>query len=266
MIEKGLKGVDFIIVDTNIKSLIKSTMKNKIQIGVKATQGLGAGADPAVGLQAAQENRHEIKQALEGAKMVFITAGMGGGTGRGAAPVVAEIAKDLGALTIGIVTKQFSFEGKQKQLVAEEGIKILKNKVDALITINNDNLFQIIKKNTSLVEAFKYADDVLRQAVQAVTDLIVINQEINLDFADITTIMHDAGTALIGIGEGHGEHRAVKAAEEAINNPLLDSSINGARGVILCIFGPKDMTLHETTAASEIIYKSANENANIIRI
>lgn len=264
MIEMGLRSVDFIVVNTDAQALVSSPVRHKIQIGPKTSGGLGAGADPGVGLQAAQESRHEIEQALEGSDMVFITAGMGGGTGTGAAPVVAEIAKELGALTIGVITKPFSFEGKQRRILAEDGATILKNKVDTLITIPNDRLLHVITPDTPLNEAFKRADDVLRQGVQGVTDLIVVPGLINLDFADIRTIMHEAGTALIGIGEGTGEHRAVEAAELAINSPLLETSITGAQGILLNITGGKDLSLHEVNAAAEIISNIADENANII--
>ena len=264
MIEVGLRGVDFIVVNTDAQALLQSTVRHKIQIGPKATSGLGAGADPGKGLAAAQESRHEIEQALEGSDMVFITAGMGGGTGTGAAPIVAEVAKELGALTVGVVTKPFSFEGKQRRVVADEGAAVLKAKVDTLITIPNDRLLHIIEPDTTLNDAFQMADDVLRQGVQGVSDLIVVPGLINLDFADIYTIMHEAGSALIGIGEGQGEHRAVEAAEAAINSPLLEASIEGAQGVLIGITGGKDLGLLEVNAAAEIISNIADENANII--
>ncbi len=264
MVESGLRGVDFIVVNTDAQALMLSPVRHKIQIGPKATGGLGAGADPGVGLQAAQESKHEIEQALEGADMVFITAGLGGGTGTGASPIFAEIAKELGALTVGVVTKPFSFEGKQRHIVAEEGAAVLKNKVDTLITIPNDKLLQVVEPHTPLTESFKIADDVLRQAVEGVSNLITIPGLINLDFADIKTIMREAGSALIGIGIGEGEHRAVQAAESAINSPLLESSIEGAQGILLNISGGKDLTLVEVNAAAEIISNVADENANII--
>jgi len=264
MIEVGLRGVDFIVVNTDAQALVSSPVRHKIQIGPKTTGGLGSGADPGVGLQAAQESRHEIEQALEGSDMVFITSGMGGGTGTGGAPIIAEVAKELGALTIAVITKPFSFEGKQRKIIADEGAAILKEKVDTLITIPNDRLLQVIEPDTPLQEAFKVADDILRQGVQGVSDLITIPGLINLDFADIRTIMHDAGSALIGIGEGTGEHRAVEAAERAINSPLLETSIKGAQGILLNITGGKDLSLHEVNAAAEIISNIADENANII--
>lgn len=264
MIETGLRGVDFIVVNTDAQALVSSQVRHKIQIGPKTTGGLGAGADPGVGLQAGHESRHEIEQALEGSDMVFITAGMGGGTGTGAAPIIAEVAKECGALTVAVITKPFSFEGKQRRVVAEEGSEVLKGKVDTLITIPNDRLLNVVDPDTSLHDAFRLADDVLRQAVQGVSDLITIPGLINLDFADIRTIMHEAGSALIGIGEGNGEHRAVEAAEAAINSPLLEASIEGAQGILLNITGGKDLSLHEVNAAAEIISNIADENANII--
>lgn len=264
MIEVGLRGVDFIVVNTDAQALLQSTVRHKIQIGPKATGGLGAGADPGKGLQAAQESRHQIEQALEGSDMVFITAGMGGGSGTGAAPIVAEVAKELGALTVGVVTKPFSFEGRQRRAVADEGAAVLKSKVDTLITIPNDRLLQIIAPETPMQDAFRMADDILRQGVQGVSDLITVPGLINLDFADINTIMHEAGSALIGIGEGVGEHRAIEAAEKAIASPLLESSIEGAQGLLINITGGRDLSLYEVNAASEIISNIADENANII--
>lgn len=266
MIEVGLKGVDFIVANSDAQALVNSPVKNKIQIGTKTTSGLGAGADPGVGLNAAKESRHEIEKALEGADMVFITAGMGGGTGTGAAPIVAEVAKELGALTVGVVTKPFMFEGRQRKMFAAEGIEVLKSKVDTLITIPNDQLMQakVIDPRTPLIKAFSYVDDVLRQGVQGISDLITTSGLINLDFADIRTIMTRAGSALIGIGEGRGDHRAVEAASNAINCPLLDSTIEGAQGILLNITGGADMSLHEVTAAAEIVSNMADENANII--
>ncbi|MEW5947654.1 MAG: cell division protein FtsZ [bacterium] len=264
MIEEGLRGVDFIVVNTDAQALVTSPVRHKIQIGPKTTGGLGAGADPGIGVQAAQESRHEIEQALEGSDMVFITAGMGGGTGTGGAPVVAEVAKELKALTVAVVTKPFSFEGRQRKVIADEGSAILKEKVDTLITIPNDKLLHVIEPDTPLQDAFRFADDVLRQGVQGVSDLITIPGMINLDFADIRAIMRDAGSALIGIGQKSGEHRAVEAAEDAINSPLLESSIKGAQGILLNITGGKDLSLHEVNAAAEIISNIADENANII--
>ncbi len=264
MIEMGLRGVDFIIVNTDAQSLVTSKVRHKIQIGPKTTGGLGAGSDPGRGLSAAKESRHEIEQALEGSDMVFITAGMGGGTGTGAAPIVAEVAKELGALTVAVVTKPFSFEGRQRKMVAEEGGGVLKSKVDTMITIPNDRILHVIDPGTPVAEAFKRADDVLRQGVQGISDMITIPGMINVDFADISTIMREAGSALIGIGEGSGEHRAVEAAEKSMNCPLLESSIDGAQGLLINITGGRDMSLHEVNAAAEIISNTADENANII--
>ncbi|MBU0641620.1 MAG: cell division protein FtsZ [Planctomycetes bacterium] len=264
MIEVGLRGVDFIVVNTDSQALVSSPVRHKIQIGPKTTGGLGSGADPGVGLQAAQESKHEIEQALEGSDMVFITAGMGGGTGTGGTPIVAEVAKEIGALTVAVITKPFSFEGRQRKVIADEGAAVLKEKVDTLITIPNDRLVHVIEPDTPLQDAFRVADDILRQGVQGISDLITIPGLINLDFADIKTIMHGAGSALIGIGEGSGEHRAVEAAEKAINSPLLESSIEGAQGILLNITGGRDLSLHEVNAAAEIIANIADENANII--
>lgn len=264
MIEVGLRGVDFIIANTDAQALVTSKVRHKIQMGTKTTGGLGAGADPGIGLLAAQESRHEIEQALEGSDMVFITAGMGGGTGTGAAPVVAEVAKELGALTIGVITKPFSFEGRQRKMISEEGAAVLKSKVDTMITIPNDRILHVIDPETPVKEAFRRADDILRQGVQGVSDLITIPGLINLDFADIRTIMKGAGSALIGIGEGSGEHRAVEAAERAMTSPLLESTIEGAQGLLINITGGRDLSLHEVNAAAEIISNAADENANII--
>ncbi|HOO55499.1 MAG TPA: cell division protein FtsZ [bacterium] len=264
MIDFGLRGVDFIIVNTDAQSLVTSKVRHKIQVGPKTTNGLGAGADPGIGLLAAKESRHEIEQALEGSDMVFITAGMGGGTGTGAAPIVAEVAKELGALTVAVITKPFTFEGRQRRLVAEEGASVLKSKVDSLITIPNDRILHVIDPDTPVQDAFKKADDVLRQGVQGISDLITITGMINVDFADVRTIMSETGSALIGIGESTGEHRAVEAAEIAMNSPLLESSIDGAQGLLINITGGRDMSLHEANAASEIISNAADENANII--
>jgi len=231
MINAGLKGVEFISVNTDSQALQMALANNKIQIGSKLTKGLGAGANPDIGQKAAEESREDIEQILRGADMVFVTAGMGGGTGTGAAPVVAEIAKQLGALTVGVVTKPFTFEGKRRAQQAESGITTLKEKVDTLITIPNDRLLQVVDKNTSIMEAFRIADDILRQGVQGISDLIAVPGLINLDFADVKTIMKDAGSALMGIGASSGENRATEAARAAISSPLLETSIEGARGV-----------------------------------
>lgn len=264
MIEAGLKGVEFIAVNTDVQSLHLSQSSNKIQIGAKLTKGLGAGANPEIGKKAAEESREEILEAMKGSDMVFVTAGMGGGTGTGAAPVVAEIAKELGALTVGVVTKPFTFEGRKRLTQADNGIKELKGKVDTLITIPNDRLLQVIDKNTSIIEAFRIADDVLRQGVQGISDLIAVPGLINLDFADVKTIMTDTGSALMGIGISNGESRAMEAAKAAISSPLLETSIDGARGVLLNITGGSSLGLFEVNEAAEIIAQAADPEANII--
>lgn len=264
MIVAGLKGVEFISVNTDAQALFLSQAGQKIQIGAKLTKGLGAGANPEIGEKAAEESREELVQALRGADMVFVTAGMGGGTGTGAAPIVAEVAKEVGALTVGVVTKPFTFEGKKRLTQAETGIANLKSKVDTLITIPNDRLLQVIDKHTSIVEAFRIADDVLRQGVQGISDLIAVPGLINLDFADVKTIMEETGTALMGIGSSTGENRAAEAARAAISSPLLETSIEGARGVLLNITGGSSLALFEVNEAAEIIAQAADGDANII--
>lgn len=264
MIVAGLKGVEFISVNTDAQALFLSQASQKIQIGAKLTKGLGAGANPEIGKKAAEESREELVQALRGADMVFVTAGMGGGTGTGAAPIVAEVAKEVGALTVGVVTKPFTFEGKKRLSQAEDGIANLKSKVDTLITIPNDRLLQVIDKHTSIVEAFRIADDVLRQGVQGISDLIAVPGLINLDFADVKTIMEETGTALMGIGSATGETRAAEAARMAISSPLLETSIEGARGVLLNITGGSSLGLFEVNEAAEIIAQAADVDANII--
>ncbi|HWI66309.1 MAG TPA: cell division protein FtsZ [Symbiobacteriaceae bacterium] len=264
MIAAGLRGVEFIAVNTDAQALKGAMAPLKLQIGNKLTKGLGAGADPEVGNRAAEESRDEIANALRGADMIFVTAGMGGGTGTGAAPIVAEIAKELGALTVGVVTKPFTFEGRKRQLQAEKGIQGLKGKVDTLITIPNDRLLQVVDKKTSIVEAFRIADDVLRQGVQGISDLIAVPGLINLDFADVRTIMADTGSALMGIGVSRGEGRATEAARAAISSPLLETSIEGAKGVLLNITGGADLGLLEVNEAAEIISQAADPEANII--
>jgi cell division protein FtsZ len=264
MIYAGLKGVEFITVNTDAQALYLSQAPSKIQIGAKLTKGLGAGANPEIGEKAAQENRDELAQILRGADMVFVTAGMGGGTGTGAAPVVAEVAKEVGALTVGVVTKPFTFEGRKRLTQAESGISSLKSKVDTLITIPNDRLLQVIDKHTSIVEAFRIADDVLRQGVQGISDLIAVPGLINLDFADVKTIMTDTGSALMGIGTATGENRASEAAKYAISSPLLETSIEGAKGVLLNITGGNSLGLFEVNEAAEIIAQAADPEANII--
>ncbi|HHV72712.1 MAG TPA: cell division protein FtsZ [Clostridia bacterium] len=264
MIEAGLKGVEFICVNTDLQALSLSNASKKIQIGEKLTKGLGAGADPEIGEKAAEESRSKITEALQGADMIFVTAGMGGGTGTGAAPIVAEIAKELGALTVGVVTKPFSFEGRKRMARAEKGTANLKSKVDTLITIPNDRLLQVVDKQTSIVDAFRIADDVLRQGVQGISDLIAVPGLINLDFADVKTIMVETGSALMGIGIGRGDNRAADAARAAISSPLLETSIDGAKGVLLNITGGSTLGLFEINEAAEIVAEAADPEANII--
>ncbi|HHY41120.1 MAG TPA: cell division protein FtsZ [Syntrophaceticus sp.] len=264
MIQAELKGVHFIAVNTDAQALNLSLAEHKMQIGAKLTKGLGAGADPEIGKKAAEESRDELMQALRGADMVFVTAGMGGGTGTGGAPVVAEVAKEVGALTVGVVTRPFTFEGKKRATQAEQGIQELKSKVDTLITIPNDRLLQVVDKSTSINEAFRIADDVLRQGVQGISDLIAVPGLINLDFADVKTIMSNTGTALMGIGSAKGENRAAEAAKIAISSPLLETSIEGAKGVLLNITGGPDLGLFEVNEAAEIISQAADPEANII--
>lgn len=264
MIEAGLRGAEFIAVNTDAQALASSKATHKLQIGEKLTRGLGAGANPDVGGKAAEESRDILTKALKGADMVFITAGMGGGTGTGAAPIVAEVARELGALTVGVVTKPFSFEGRKRQAQAEKGISALKDKVDTIITIPNDRLLQIVDKKTPFLEAFRIADDVLRQGVQGISDLIMVPGLINLDFADVKTVMSCAGSALMGIGLASGEGRAVTAAKQAISSPLLETSIDGAKGILLSIAGGPSLGLHEINEAAEIISASADPDANFI--
>lgn len=264
MIDYGLKNVDFIAVNTDKRALMLSQAPVKIQIGEKLTKGLGAGADPEVGQKAAEESREEIAQAIAGSDMVFVTAGMGGGTGTGAAPMVASIAKEMGILTVGIVTKPFAFEGRQRMARAEEGVLELKNAVDALVTIPNDRLLQVSNQHTTLVEAFKTADDVLRQGVQGISDLISGPGYINLDFADVVKIMKNTGIAHMGVGRGTGEKRAEDAVKAAIQSPLLETSIDGARGILINITGGSDLGLFEINSAAELVTEAADPNANII--
>lgn len=264
MIEADLRGVAFIAANTDSQALKLSKAEIKIQMGEKLTKGLGAGANPEIGKKAAEESREEIKKALQGADMVFITAGMGGGTGTGGAPVIAEIAKELGALTVGVVTRPFLFEGRRRSSQAEQGVAELKAKVDSLITIPNDRLLQVVDKHTSINDAFLIADDVLRQGVQGISDLIAVPALINCDFADVRTVMHETGTALMGIGVGRGENRAVEAARNAVSSPLLETSIDGARGVLFNITGDSKLTLFEINEAAEIISQAADPDANII--
>src|SRR4051794_37156355 len=264
MVEAGLAGVEFIGVNTDAQALLMLDADLKVQIGSGSTRGLGAGADPAVGRDAAQESRDELKDALKGADMVFVTAGEGGGTGTGGAPVVAEIARELGALTVGVVTRPFSFEGKRRADQAEGGIQELAERVDTLIVIENDRLLQVVEKQTSILDAFRIADDILRQGVQGITDLITVPGLVNLDFADVRTIMRDAGSALMGIGIASGENRAGEAARAAVSSPLLEASIEGATGILLNITGPADLGLFEVNEAAEVVTSAADQNANVI--
>ena len=264
MITSGLQGVEFIAINCDAQALLLSKAQNRIQIGEKLTKGLGAGANPEIGQKAAEESREILIEQLRGADMVFVTAGMGGGTGTGAAPVVAECAREAGALTVGVVTKPFSFEGKRRMNQAEAGIVNLKDRVDTLITIPNDRLLQVIDRRTSMLDAFRIADDVLRQGVQGISDLISVPGLINADFADVKTIMSNAGSALMGIGTAKGENGAVAAAEAAIKSPLLEASIEGARGVLFNITGGKDLSLFDVTEASNIITEAVDPDANII--
>ncbi len=264
MIRAELMGVEFIAVNTDAQALLMSDAPHKIRIGDKVTKGLGAGADPIVGRKSAEDDSEKLYEALKEADMVFVTAGMGGGTGTGAAPVIAEIAKDIGALTVAVVTKPFQFEGARRRLLAEQGIGDLVDKVDTLITIPNDRLLQVVEKRTSVMDAFRVVDDVLRQGVQGISDLITVPGLINLDFADVKTIMTSAGSALMGIGHGGGETRAADAARQAIMSPLLEQSIDGARGVLFTITGGPDLALFEVNEAAEIIHAAADPEANII--
>ena len=264
MVDSGIRGVEFVAVNTDRQALLLSKAASKIQIGEKITRGLGAGANPDIGAQAAEESKAEITEALRGADMVFVTAGMGGGTGTGAAPIVAACAKEMGILTIGVVTKPFTFEGKKRLSQADRGIESLKGKVDTLVVIPNDKLLQIIDRKTSIVEAFKMADDVLRQGVQGISDLIAVPGLVNLDFADVKTIMLNTGMAHMGIGRASGENRAEDAAKQAIQSPLLETSIEGARGVIINITGGSNLGLHEVNTAAELVQRSVDPEANII--
>lgn len=264
MIEARIHGVEFIAMNTDSQALLMSDADYKVHLGGNLTRGLGAGADPEIGIQAAEESREDIKEALKGADMVFVTAGKGGGTGTGAAPIVAEISKELGALTVGVVTRPFTFEGKKRAALADEGIVKLREKVDTLIIIPNDRLLQVVERRTSIIDAFKVADDVLRQGVQGITDLITVPGLINLDFADVRTIMSNAGSALMGIGIASGEDRAASAAKAAISSPLLEASIEGAQGVLLNISGGSNLGLFEVNEAAEVISNAAHPEANII--
>jgi cell division protein FtsZ len=264
MIEAGLKGVEFIAVNTDAQALLMSDADVKLDVGRELTRGLGAGSDPDVGRKAAEEHRDEIEEVLKGADMVFVTAGEGGGTGTGGAPVIAEIAKGLGALTIGVCTRPFTFEGRRRGVQAEKGIDALRDAVDTLIVIPNDRLLEISDEETSVLQAFRLADDVLLQGVQGITDLITTPGLINTDFADVSTVMRDAGSALMGIGKARGEQRALEAARMAVSSPLLEASVDGARGVLLTISGGSDLGLFEVNEAAEVIADAADPDANII--
>jgi cell division protein FtsZ len=264
MVDAGLSGVEFIGVNTDAQALLMADADVKIQIGADVTRGLGAGADPATGLAAAQESRDELKEALKGADMVFITAGEGGGTGTGGAPIVAELGQEIGALTVGVVTRPFGFEGRRRAEQAERGIDELRDRVDTLIVIENDRLLQVVERQTSVVEAFRMADDILRQGVQGITDLITEPGLVNLDFADVRTIMRDAGSALMGIGSATGENRAAEAARTAVSSPLLEASIEGATGILLNVTGSSDIGLFEVNEAAEVVTGAADQNANVI--
>ncbi len=264
MIEYGVEGVEFIAVNTDAQALNLSAAEVKLQIGTKLTRGLGAGANPEVGKKAAEESKEQIEEALRGADMVFVTAGMGGGTGTGAAPVIAQVAKDLGALTVGVVTRPFTFEGRKRQTQAIGGITAMKESVDTLIVIPNDKLLEIVDKNTPMLEASREADNVLRQGVQGIFDLIAVPGLINLDFADVKTIMSNKGSALMGIGISTGENRASEAAKKAISSPLLETSIDGAKGVLMNITGGSKLSLFEVQEAADIVASASDEDVNMI--
>lgn len=264
MIEEGVNGVEFYVANTDVQALKKANTENVIQIGPKYTKGLGAGAKPSVGEKAAEESENEIRNALEGADMIFVTAGMGGGTGTGAAPKVAKIARELGALTVGVVTRPFSFEGSDRARAAAEGIAKLKENVDTLLVISNNRLLEFVDKKAPIKEAFREADNVLRQGVQGISDIITSTGQINVDFADVKTVMKDQGTALFGIGQASGENRVVEATKKAISSPLLETSIDGAKQVLLNIAGGEDMTLFEAQEASDVVAAAAKSDVNII--
>jgi cell division protein FtsZ len=264
MVEAGVSGVEFVAVNTDAQALLMTESDVKIHIGSRATRGLGAGADPQVGRAAAEESRDELKEALKGADMVFVTAGEGGGTGTGGAPVIAEIGREIGALTVGVVTRPFGFEGKLRADQAEAGIQSLRESVDALIVIENDRLLQVVERSTPVTDAFRMVDDILRQGVQGITDLITVPGLINLDFADVRTIMKDAGSALMGIGSARGDNRAVEAARMAISSPLLEQTLDGATGILLNVTGGPDLGLAEVDEAAEVVRSAADSNANVI--
>ncbi len=264
MIDAKLQGVNYVSANTDAQVLAFSNAEQKIQIGSKITKGLGSGTDPKIGRKAAEEDKDRIDKALKGSDMVFITAGMGGGTGTGGAPIVARISKDLGALTVGVVTKPFSFEGHRRMRQAEEGIKLLKECVDTLIIIPNDRLLQIVEENTSILDAFKVADEILLHGIQGITEIVVEPGLINVDFADVKMIIENAGTAIMGLGRASGENRAIEAAQRALNSRILETKIDGAKGLLFNISGSSSLTLHEVNRAAEIISKAANPEANII--
>ncbi len=264
MIEAGIAGVEFIAVNTDAQALLVCDADVKIHIGGKVTRGLGAGANPEIGRAAAEESRDELREALKGGDMIFVTAGEGGGTGTGAAPIVAEIASELGALTVGVVTRPFSFEGQRRDEQARGGIEQMRSRVDTLIIVENDRLLNVVEKKTTVVEAFRMADDILRQGIQGITDLITVPGLVNLDFADVRTIMRDAGTAVMGIGIGSGPNRAAEAAQQAISSPLLDATIDGATGILLNISGGADIGLFEVNEGAELVTTAAAPNANVI--
>ena len=264
MIDHGMNNVEFIAINTDGQALNLSKAESKIQIGEKLTRGLGAGANPEIGKKAAEESREQIEDAIQGADMVFVTAGMGGGTGTGAAPVVAKIAKEMGALTVGVVTRPFGFEGRKRSTQAAAGVESMKAAVDTLIVIPNDRLLDIVDKSTPMMEAFKEADNVLRQGVQGISDLIAVSGEVNLDFADVKTVMSNQGSALMGIGVSSGENRAVEAAKKAISSPLLETSIVGAQGVLMNITGGESLSLFEAQEAADIVQDAADEDVNMI--
>jgi cell division protein FtsZ len=264
MVDAGVSGVQFVAVNTDAQALLMAEADEKIHIGSRATRGLGAGADPQVGRAAAEESRDELKEALKGADMVFVTAGEGGGTGTGGAPVIAEIGREIGALTVGVVTRPFGFEGKLRADQAEGGIQSLRETVDALIVIENDRLLQVVERSTPVTDAFRMVDDILRQGVQGITDLITVPGLINLDFADVRTIMKDAGSALMGIGSARGDNRAVEAARMAISSPLLEQTLDGATGILLNVTGGPDLGLAEVDEAAEVVRSAADSNANVI--
>jgi cell division protein FtsZ len=264
MIEHGVQGVEFIAVNTDAQALNLSKAEVRMQIGAKLTRGLGAGANPEVGKKAAEESREQVEEALRGADMVFVTAGMGGGTGTGAAPVIAQIARDLGALTVGVVTRPFTFEGKKRSNQASGGIASMKEAVDTLIVIPNDRLLEIVDKSTPMLEAFREADNVLRQGVQGISDLIAVPGLINLDFADVKTIMSNKGSALMGIGVAAGDNRAAEAAKKAISSPLLETSIDGAQGVLMNITGGTNLSLYEVQEAADIVASASDQEVNMI--